>query len=133
MLINARQRFLVCLLLPFTPTVSAQSLPKIEFFEGYSFFHGEQLSSPLPTTGFQFFRPPIERPPDSLSNPPPPITQRRFDGVNMFGTVVGGSIDYRITDRLLRIATGVVSTRGGLPSPNSDTRRFSFDVMGGKA
>jgi len=99
-------------------------------------------------------REPIQRPAGS-----PPITQRSFPSASSFAASFGGSVDYRITDRLsyrivqpelllnrsgsmgaenwnqynFRLSTGVVFTAGGSSFGQSSGSHFSFGVVGGAA
>ncbi len=98
-------------------------------------------------------REPIQRPAGSLSTP---ITQRTFPSTTTFAASFGGSIDYRITDRLsyrivqpellltrsgsinwnqynFRLSTGLVFTSGESSFGQSSGRQFSFGVIGGAA
>ncbi|MCC6589641.1 MAG: hypothetical protein IT168_23295 [Bryobacterales bacterium] len=45
-------------------------------------------------------REPYRQPPDLLGNVPPPLTELSYGGKRWFAASVGGSVDYRITDRL---------------------------------
>lgn len=104
-------------------------------------------------------RDPIKRPPDLFGNPLPPITERTFASASTFAASFGGSVDYRITDRLsyrivqpellltrsggintgnwnqynFRLSTGVVFTSGGASFGQSSGPHFSFGVIGGVA
>jgi hypothetical protein len=101
-------------------------------------------------------REPIQRPAGSLS---PPITQFSFPSASTFAASFGGSVDYRITDRLsyrivqpellltrsgtmatgnwnqynFRLSTGVVFTSGGPSFGQSSGPHFWFGVIGGVA
>ena len=104
-------------------------------------------------------REPIQRPPDLFGNPLPPITKRTFASATTFAAFFGGSIDYRITDRLsyrivqpelfltrsgsmatgnwnqynFRLSTGLVFTSGQSSFGESSGPHFSFGVIGGVA
>lgn len=104
-------------------------------------------------------REPIQRPPDLFGNPPRPITERTVATASTFAASFGGSVDYRITDRLsyrivqpellltrsgtintgnwnqynFRLSTGVVFTSGGSSFGPSSGPHFSFGVIGGVA
>jgi hypothetical protein len=43
---------------------------------------------------------PIQQPPDLLGNPQPPITEFRSGDEKPISSALGGSLDYRISDRL---------------------------------
>jgi hypothetical protein len=99
-------------------------------------------------------REPIQRPAGS-----PPITQRSFPSASTFAASFGGSVDYRITDRLscrivqpelfltrsgsmgtenwkqynFRLSTGLVFTSGRSSFGESSGPHFSFGVIGGVA
>jgi hypothetical protein len=105
------------------------------------------------------YREPIQRPPDLFGNPLPPITERTFPSASTFAASFGGSVDYRITDRLsyrivqpellltrsgsidtgnwnqynFRLSTGVVFTSGASLFGQSSGPQFSFGVIGGAA
>jgi len=98
-------------------------------------------------------REPIQRPRGS------PITERTFPSASTFAAAFGGSLDYRITDRLsyrivqseilltrmgstasenwnqynFRLSTGVVFTSGESSFGQSSERHFSVGVIGGVA
>src|SRR5438552_2799321 len=84
----------------------------------------------------------------------PPITQRSFPSASTFAASFGGSVDYRITDRLsfrivqpelsltridtgnqynFRLSTGLVFTSGRSSFGQSSGAQFSFGVIGGAA
>jgi hypothetical protein len=85
----------------------------------------------------------------------PPITQRSFPSASTFAASFGGSVDYRITDRLsyrivqpelllirsdstgnqynFRLSTGLVFTSGGSSFGQSSGPQFSYGVIGGAA
>jgi hypothetical protein len=104
-------------------------------------------------------REPIQRPPDLFGNPTPPITERTIPSATTFAASFGGSVDYRITDRLsyrivqpellltrsgsmgtnnwnqynLRLSTGVVFTSGESSFGQSSGQHFSLGLIGGVA
>lgn len=104
-------------------------------------------------------REPIQRPPDLFGNPQQPITQRTFPSASTFAASFGGSVDYRITNRLsyrivqpellltrsgsmatgnfnqynFRLSSGIVFTSGESSFPPSSGPQFSFGVIGGAA
>jgi len=105
------------------------------------------------------YREPIQRPPDLFGNPVPPITERTFPSASTFAASFGGSLDYRITDRLsyrivqpellltrsgsmatanwnqynFRLSSGIVFTSGQASSGPSSGPKYSFGVIGGVA
>lgn len=104
-------------------------------------------------------RDPIQRPPDLFGNPQPPITERTFASASTFAASFGGSVDYRITDRLsyrivqpellltrsggigtanwnqynFRLSSGIVFTSGESSSGTASGLQVSFGVIGGAA
>ena len=100
-------------------------------------------------------REPLQRGPGSTS---PPLTQFTFPSASIFAASFGGSVDYRLTDRLsyrivqpellltrsttggaspwtqtnFRLSSGIVFTSGKSPG-NSSGLGFSFGVVGGAA
>lgn len=101
---------------------------------------------------------PIERPPDPFGNPQPSITQFTVGSKIAFAASFGGSLDYRITDRLsyrivqpdilltrygvaaggehttnadVRVSTGIVYRFGEPVSSNPSEPHLSFGLIGG--